>query len=88
MGTPVVAYDVGGVSQTMIDGKSGYLCKYKNIKKLKSSLKKLLQNEPLRKEMGTAGRQFVADNFTLEHLADRHKQYYLNVLNSSLIKNS
>ena len=86
MGTPVVAYDVGGVSQTMIDGKSGYLCKYKNIKKLKSSLKKLLQNELLRKEMGEAGRQFVTDNFTLEHLADRHKRYYLNILNSKQIK--
>jgi len=88
MGTPVAAYNVGGVSQTMIDGKSGYLCKYKNIKKLKSALKKLLQNEQLRKEMGEAGRKFVTDNFTIKHLADRHKEYYLNVLNSSLIKNS
>jgi len=80
MSTPVVAYDVGGVSQTMIDKKSGYLCKYKDVKKLKSSLKKLLQDESLRKEMGEAGRRFVADNFTIGHLANRHKQYYLNVL--------
>jgi len=87
MSTPVVAYNVGGISQTMIDGKSGYLCKHKNIKMLKSAIKKLLQNEPLRKEMGEAGRKFVADNFTIGHLADRHRQYYLNVLNSSLITN-
>ncbi|MCL2690113.1 MAG: glycosyltransferase [Chitinispirillia bacterium] len=80
MSTPVVAYNVGGVSQTIIDGKSGYLCKFKDVKKLKSSIKKLLQNEVLRKEMGEAGRQFVADNFTLRHLADRHRQYYLDVL--------
>jgi len=83
MGTPVVAYNVGGVSQTMIDGKSGYLCKYKDVKKLKSAIKKLMLNEPLRKEMGDAGRQFVADNFTLEHLADRHREYYLNVLGNN-----
>jgi len=88
MNTPVIAYNVGGISQTMIDGKSGYLCKYKDIKKLKSAIKKLMQNEQLRKEMGEAGRKFVVDNFTLEHLADRHKNYYLDVLNSSPITNS
>jgi glycosyltransferase involved in cell wall biosynthesis len=86
MSTPVIAYNVGGVSQTMIHGESGLLCKFKNIKGLKDALKKLLTNESLRKSMGETGRQFVVNNFTIEHLAAKHQKYYSDILNNAKLK--
>ncbi|MFP4162737.1 MAG: glycosyltransferase family 4 protein [Chitinispirillaceae bacterium] len=80
MQTPVVAYDVGGVSQCVEHGGGGYLCRYRDIDDIKTVLKKLLRNESLRKGMGEAGRKYILNNFTLNHLAHRHEQFYLNIL--------
>ncbi|MFP4013451.1 MAG: glycosyltransferase family 4 protein [Chitinispirillaceae bacterium] len=80
MKTPVVAYDVGGISQCVIHGESGYLCKYKDLNNFTTVLKKLLRSEPLRRGMGEAGRKFVAEKFTLDHLACRHEKFYLSII--------
>ncbi len=83
METPVVAYNVGGVSQTFVHGESGYLCRYKDIKDLKTVLKKLLRSESLRRGMGKAGRRFMLNNYTVEHLTSRHEEFYSSIVKKS-----
>lgn len=80
MEAPVVAYNVGGISQCVIHGEGGYLCRYKDLDDFTTVLKKLLRSEPLRKGMGESGRKFVLENFTLDHLARRHEEFYLSII--------
>lgn len=56
---PVVAFDVGGISQWLRHKQNGILVKAKDSKRLASAIKKLLQNPSLRDEYGRAGYAMV-----------------------------
>jgi glycosyltransferase involved in cell wall biosynthesis len=62
-GKPVVAFDVGAVSESIIDGQTGLLTE-PNSQRLSSSLLRLLADAPLREKMGTNGREFVCKNYS------------------------
>lgn len=47
VGTPVIASDVGGVSEQIIDGKNGFICQKRNINCFYEKIKKLLFDEDL-----------------------------------------
>jgi teichuronic acid biosynthesis glycosyltransferase TuaC len=53
---PVVATDVGGIPELMINGETGYLVPAKNSLELSKKVDKLLEDEDLRKKMGKLGR--------------------------------
>jgi glycosyltransferase involved in cell wall biosynthesis len=56
-GLPVVAYDTGGVSEAVLDGRTGILVKSGDQPALTSALRKLLESPELLQQMGTAGRE-------------------------------
>ncbi len=58
-GLPVVATDVGGNGELILDGKGGYLVPPKEPSKLYRSLKKLIENPQLRNEMGHFNERYV-----------------------------
>jgi glycosyltransferase involved in cell wall biosynthesis len=64
--TPVVAFDVGGVSEWLIDGQTGYLIPQRNEKALAEKLSFLLENPDVAKEMGDRGRNLVEKRFVPE----------------------
>jgi glycosyltransferase involved in cell wall biosynthesis len=66
MEIPVVASDVGGVAEAVLDGETGLLVEPKNIVQLANAIIKLIEDPDLRKQMGKKGRQFVLDNFRIE----------------------
>lgn len=43
-GTPVIAFNVGGISETIKDGVNGYLCSNISVSSLKFSIEKFLNN--------------------------------------------
>ncbi len=53
-GKPVVASAVGGIPDTIVDGKTGLLFESENAEDLADKIVKLLTDESLRKEMGQA----------------------------------
>ncbi len=55
MGLPIVATDIRGCRQVVDDGKSGILVPLHDIDKLTSAIKRLIDNNKLRQEMGQAG---------------------------------
>lgn len=63
VGLPVVAYDVDGVSETVIDGTTGFLVPPDDQEKAAFHLAKLLSNSSSARAMGGAGRQHVIENF-------------------------
>ncbi len=66
MEKPVVATNVGGVSELMKDGETGFLVEKGNHQQLIDKITILLEDTNKAKEMGRAGRKFVADNFSWE----------------------
>jgi len=55
-GVPVIAYDVGGVSEILEDSVQGYLIKKNDICGFVNKIKFLLNNDNLRKKMGNTAR--------------------------------
>jgi glycosyltransferase involved in cell wall biosynthesis len=70
-GKPVVAFDVGGISDWLIDSKNGYLVPVKDIEQLGGRICLLLQDKGLRTTMGKRGRQFVEENFQSKDHVER-----------------
>jgi len=66
MKRPVIATNVGGVPETMIDGVTGFLVEKGNNEQLIEKLKLLLDNKKMSEQMGEAGRKFIEEKFDLE----------------------
>ncbi len=63
-GLPVIATDVDGVREAVIDGQTGFLVPRGDTKALEERLALLLADPTLRKNMGTAGRRSYESEFT------------------------
>ena len=79
-GIPVVATDVGGVTEAL-DDKCGFICKPKDYEALGKSVVTLLQDENLRKEMGAYARKKVIDNFTIDKFIKEYEVAYDYIIN-------
>jgi len=84
-GIPVVATNVGGVSEAVVDGKTGYLVAAGDARGLRSKLVKLMNSQDLRRRMGEAGRARYEKYFTVERMLQETNKIYDEVfeLNSA-----
>jgi len=69
---PVVAYDVGGTSETMIDGKTGILVDAGNSDAMVTAIERLAGDRETMSSMGRAARKFVEQGFTLDQAIKRY----------------
>ena len=69
-GLPVVASDVGGVSESVADGTSGFLIPRSDVRVLADRLRRLIESPSLRLTMGKEGRVRYEQRFTFERLLD------------------
>ena len=76
---PVVASDVGGVSESVIDGITGYLIHNNDNNILVDRLRQLFNDVSLRKKMGNAGRQLYEREFSFEVMYQRTFDIYKRV---------
>ena len=80
-GVPIVATDVGGTSEVIVDGTTGYLVRPNDPQQLATQLNSLLSDSNLQRGMADAGRRLVSENFTFAAQAAEYRQ-----LISSLIQ--
>ena len=66
MKKPVVATNVGGNQEMMVDGKTGFLVEQGNHQQLIDKFSLLLEDKELSKKMGNNGRKFIEDTFNWE----------------------
>jgi glycosyltransferase involved in cell wall biosynthesis len=74
-GIPVVATDVGGVSEALTPD-CGYVCKPKDAQEIGEKVITLLKDEPLRKKMGLNGRERVTSLFTQDIFIEAYERAY------------
>ena len=83
-GKPVVATDVGGNRELIIDGKTGFLIPPNNPSALAEAIVKLLNNVNLRSKMGTEGRVRIKDYFSKEKMIKNIDSLFENLLNDRI----
>jgi len=69
MKKPVIATKVGGISELMIDGKTGFLVGKGNYEEWIEKLEIILNDEKKAKQMGETGREFVEKQFNWKKIA-------------------
>ena len=72
---PVVAFDVGGVGEAVLDKETGLLTK-PDSSELADAVMKLLASWSLRETMGSNGRKFVVENFSWDICAQKLYKVY------------
>ncbi len=71
-GRPVVASDVGGLADSVVNGETGFLVPPGDAAALAQKLRLLLDNPELRAEMGRRGRMRVEDDFYWPRIVETH----------------
>lgn len=66
-GLPVIVGNSGGAVDAVLDGETGILVNGNNLSEIRDRLIELLANQDLAKRMGSAGRNWVAQEWTWEH---------------------
>ena len=79
-GKPVVAFDVGGVSEWLTGNHNGILVKEKDIDGMAEGLKRLLQNKELADKFGDNGYDFVMKHCSCENFVAGFKTMIEDVL--------
>ncbi|UCH97394.1 MAG: glycosyltransferase family 4 protein [Candidatus Aminicenantes bacterium] len=73
---PVVVCNIE-VSQNLVqDGETGFLVEYKNIPQLAETLRRLIENPGLRKEIGEKGFQTLKKNYSQEMVGKKYREFY------------
>ncbi len=73
---PVVATDVGGVKDTMVDGKTGFLISHFNVEQAVHVLQILIRDKDLRTSTGRKGKAFAEERFSkAKEVAAIHQLY-------------
>ncbi|SHH38625.1 glycosyltransferase [Winogradskyella jejuensis] len=80
MQLPVVTSNVGGISDGLIDKKTGFIVEESNVDTFVSKIVWLMDNPSIRKEMGEAGRQFVVRNYDSSILGEKLLDIYYDSL--------
>ena len=79
-GLPVIATQVEGVEEIIVDGENGLLLPPADAESLKIAMLRLLAQPDLRVNLGSAGRALVEDAFSLDQMGKRYEDLFLSLL--------
>ena len=80
-GTPVWAFDVGGLSDAIQDGVTGRLIPFSDTEKMAESICSAFDEGSLLR-MGNHGAEWVRQNFCVEYMAERYIDLFRKALDS------
>lgn len=79
-GVPVVASDVGGLPEVIVDGVAGFLAPMGDVERMSTAARRLLVDEALFDRMSKAARQVAEERFSLRPTVDRYEALYRRML--------
>lgn len=74
-GLPVIASNVPGVNEAVLNGRTGLLVEPENHEQVAGALKRLVDNEAERRQLGQASRERVLTEFLSDHQAQKLEPY-------------
>jgi glycosyltransferase involved in cell wall biosynthesis len=81
---PVVATNVGGNTEAVVDGETGYIVPSGDSFALAGRINELIADKKKRKKMGQAGRKRVESKFTIQVNVERIQKVYEELLQRGL----
>lgn len=78
-GLPVVATNVGSVSEVVVNGSTGIVTDI-GVSEIADALERLCQNPGLRAVMGADAREFTLANFGVQRLVNDHEELYKKLI--------
>jgi glycosyltransferase involved in cell wall biosynthesis len=79
-GRALVSTNVGGVTDVVLQNKSGYVVEPGNAEDFANGLLKLIEDIDLRKDFGLKGVEFAHNNFSYQRLVSDMSGYYFSLL--------
>ncbi len=83
-GLPVVATDVGGNAELVVNNETGYIVAPANINALKDGLKNYLDRPERIKQQGKQSRKRIENNFSINEMMQNYLQTYQTLINEKL----
>ena len=80
LNVPVVATNVGGIPELVIDNETGLLVPSENPEKLADAVNELLSDTEKAKKLARNGNDFVKKNMTWDVILPKYIQFYKNLL--------
>lgn len=75
-GKPVVATDVGGIPELVVDGETGFLVPSNNVEKLSQAVIRLLENPKVAERMGEKGKERISTFFLVDRMVRETENLY------------
>ena len=79
-GIPIIATNVGGIKDVILEDKTGYIVDKDDIDGFAEKLRELIENENKRQLMSQNGWSFVEDKFQFPNLIKNMDEYYKSLL--------
>lgn len=79
-GRPVVATQIAGMDEVVIDEETGLLAPPKQPFELAKALRRIIDDPVLARRLGDAGRQRALDHFSIEKMVESYERLYDEVL--------
>jgi glycosyltransferase involved in cell wall biosynthesis len=79
-GLPIVATDVGGNAEVVVDGRTGFIVEPENPGALGDAMSRLGGDSGLARSMGERGRERVSEHYSLEAMVRRYDEIYHEIL--------
>jgi glycosyltransferase involved in cell wall biosynthesis len=76
LGKPVVATDVGGNAELVVDGETGFITQPRNADQLAEMFLRLYRSPQLREEMGRKARERVGERFAIKRMIENMEEFY------------
>jgi glycosyltransferase involved in cell wall biosynthesis len=73
---PIVASNIRGCREIVVDGESGILVPVRNAARLAEAITRLMEDCDLCRRMGERGREHVCTNFDHRNVLDRLGNFY------------
>ncbi len=77
---PVVASQIGGLPELVIDGETGFLCPLDNNDAFIDRIKLLLENDDLHEKMSHASRSRAVDEFDMHKVTPQYEEFYREII--------
>ncbi len=81
-GKPVIVTDMGGNSELVVEGETGFLISEKDAEALSNKIIYILKNPEKGYEMGKNGKKRIYDLCGVQKIIKQFEEYYLNLMKS------